>query len=76
MPHSNEFGNKLRLYLLDMGDMTHEEFATLVPCARSYISNIINGSQKCGFRMARRIEDVTNGQVSHKLAFPDKVVVK
>jgi len=60
---------KLKCYLADIG-MTMKDFSQLVQCNHRYMSRIMNGHAKPGKRLARDIEELTDGQV--KLLHPAK----
>lgn len=53
---------KLKIYLV-MNKMTIKEFAEKVEYSRNQISNIINGTSKPSKRLAKVIEEATNGEV-------------
>lgn len=72
MPEANEGGMLTLREYLDASDLTDGELAELVPCTRSYITNLANGKQTPSYRMAMRLEVVTHGMVSHKNWFPDR----
>lgn len=61
---------------LDSSDITDQELAELIPCSRSYITRIANGSASPGYKMAARIQEVTHGMVSKAIWFPEKEEIK
>ena len=46
--------------------LTQEKFANLVGVTRTFITNILNGKRNPSIQLARRIEEVTDGQVPLK----------
>lgn len=52
--------------------VNYSTLAALIPCAPQYISMIANGKRQPGYAMARRIEQVTNGEVSRRNWYPDE----
>lgn len=53
---------------LDKNGMKQQHFASLVDCSRVYISYICTGFKKPGKHLAKRIELLTNGEVTE---FPE-----
>lgn len=53
---------KLKTYLADI-EMTAKDFSSLLGCNAQYISMIMNGHKKPGKRLAKDIEDLTDGKV-------------
>jgi len=45
--------------------------ARLIPCAPQWISQIVSGKRTPSYKMARRIEQITGGEVSRKHWYPD-----
>ena len=56
-------------------DMRHEDFAALIPCSRSMITLIANGTANPSWKLAMRIEEVTSGKVPKTYWFPEKAWV-
>ena len=54
---------KLRDYLLQQG-IKQEDFADLLDVGRTHLSCIINNKRRPGKKLARRIEEATNGAIS------------
>lgn len=52
--------------------VNYSTIAEQVPCAPQYISMIANGKRRPSFIMARRIEQITNGQVPKTNWYPDE----
>lgn len=52
----------LRAYLANIG-MSIQDFCKIIDCNRAYLSRIINGKDIPGHRLARDIENATNGIV-------------
>jgi len=64
----------LQSWLLS-AEMTHAEFATRIPCSRSTITHIATGRSNPSYRMAARIEELTQGRVPKSYWYPDKLTV-
>ena len=52
--------------------LTHQELASLIPCSRTMITLVANGTARPSWKLASRIEEVTNGAVSKKYWYQDK----
>lgn len=53
----------LREYLF-RNRLTITDFGKKIDCPRAYLSQIVNGHKKPGKRLAKVIEDATNGEVT------------
>ena len=51
---------------LYLNRMSVNEFAGRINCSRSYFSRLINGHVKPGKRLAKDIEEATNGKIKAK----------
>lgn len=54
---------KLKAYLAEIG-MSAKDFSVLIECNYRYLSLIMNGHLKPGKRLAKDIEELTDGHVS------------
>lgn len=52
-------------------EISYSSIAKEIPCSRMYISMVANGQRRPTYDMARRIEQVTNGEVSRFNWYPD-----
>jgi len=56
---------ELKLYLV-RNKISITDFSVRIGCNRSYLSEIINGAKMPGKRLAKDIEEATNGEVTAK----------
>ena len=54
---------RLKVYLATI-DMTVKDFAAVLGCNRTYLSRIARGNAKPGKRLAKDIQELTDGQVT------------
>lgn len=52
--------------------LTYADIAELIPCSKTYPGMIARGKVTPGFKMACRIEEVTQGLVPRTNWFPDR----
>lgn len=52
-------------------EISYSSIAKLIPCHFSYIGKIANGTRMPSYAMARRIEQITNGEVKRTNWYPD-----
>lgn len=62
---------QLKEYLSN-NEITKSAFARDIPCHYTYIIKIIKGEKKPSYEMARRIEQITNGQVKRTNWYPNE----
>lgn len=74
-PFGHTAGEKLKNYLLD-AQLTHKEFASLIPCSRSLITLICNNSANPSHKMALRFQDVTGGIIKTDYFYPPRTEIK
>lgn len=61
---------------LSASEYTHQQFADLVPCSRSMITLICNGTARPSYKMALRIDELTKGNVPKSIWFAEKEEIK
>ena len=54
-----------------MSGLTFADIAELIPCSKPYPGMIARGKVRPGFKMACRIEEITNGLVPRTNWFPE-----
>ena len=56
---------------IEKNNTNQSQIAKLVPCTSQWINQIVTGDMVPSYKMARRIEQVTDGKVSRKNWYPD-----
>ena len=52
--------------------LTYTAIATLIPCSKPYPGMIAKGKVRPSWKMACRIEEISSGQVSRTIWYPDR----
>lgn len=52
-------------------DVSYSSIARDIPCAPAYISMVASGKRRPSYDMARRIDQVTNGEVPKENWYPE-----
>ena len=53
-------------------NINYSDLANLIPCTPQFVSMMANDKARPSFRMAKRIEEVTNGHVKKENWFPNE----
>lgn len=53
-------------------NITYSDLASLVPCTPQFISMLANDKANPSFRMAKRIEEITDGLVKKENWYPNE----
>jgi transcriptional regulator with XRE-family HTH domain len=75
------YANNIKRFMLEEAQrrgrkFTQTDFAKLIPCTDALVSYFVNAQRLPSYRMAMRIQEITNGAVPASVAYPtqDEIV--